>query len=568
MDTTFPIHSVSAHSLATAIFQIARATGAAEIVDVLRSSARQLIGCDGITVVRRGDGFCHYIEEDAIGPLWKGRSFPEGICVTGWAMLNRQTVVIPDIRLDDRIPQELYGSTFVRALAVAPILHTDPIGAVGVYWARPHQASPFQIEVLEALANAAAVAFESLRMVPEAFAARTESRAEGQDDFLSDIQRVEAIAAVPTILDVVLRMTGMGFAAVARVTETRWIACQVLDHIGFGLKPGGELPVESTLCNEIRDHRRAIVFDDATADQDYCDHHTPRIYGLRSYISVPIVLSDGQFFGTLCAIDPNPAKVNNPQVLNTFRLFADLIGHHLDASERLKAAQEALRKEREFSELREQFIAVLGHDLRNPLAALDAGTLRLLKDGWTARTPLVLNLMRTSIMRMAGLVDNIMDFARARMGGGITLHVVEGSLSETLMQVVEELRTAHPSRDVVTDLSLSGSVAVDHARISQLFSNLLANALNHGSPEIPVKVTGRRDLKGLEICVSNGGRPIPPEQMETLFLPFHRGGGMSASQGLGLGLYIASQIAKAHNGTLSVTSDETETCFRFRMPLA
>src|SRR6218665_2362602 len=112
-------------------------------------------------------------------------------------------------------------------------------------------------------------------------------------DFQQEIDAVQKIAAVPTILDVVCRSTGMGFAAIARVTDDRWIACQVLDHIAFGLPAGGELNVETTLCHEVRAHRHPIVIDDVSKDPVYCDHHTPELYSFQSYISVPIVLPDG-----------------------------------------------------------------------------------------------------------------------------------------------------------------------------------------------------------------------------------------------------------------------------------
>src|SRR6202012_1330280 len=110
-------------------------------------------------------------------------------------------------------------------------------------------------------------------------------------------------------------------------------------------------------------------------------HHPPQTYGIQSYISVPIVLSDGSFFGTLCSIDPRPAKLDNPQVRGMFDLFAQLIAFHIDAQENLAASHAALLDAREAGELRDQFIAVLGHDLRNPLASVDAGA-RLLR-----RTP-------------------------------------------------------------------------------------------------------------------------------------------------------------------------------------
>ena len=122
--------------------------------------------------------------------------------------------------------------------------------------------------------------------------------------FDRDIAKVSAIAAVPTILDVVSRTTGMGFTAVARVTEDRWITCASRDELAFGLKPGDELKVETTICHEIRQSREAVIIDDVGQDAVYCGHHTPAQYGFQSYISVPIIMADGSFFGTLCAIDP------------------------------------------------------------------------------------------------------------------------------------------------------------------------------------------------------------------------------------------------------------------------
>ena len=135
----------------------------------------------------------------------------------------------------------------------------------------------------------------------------------------------------------------MGFAAVARVTDDRWIACSVKDDIAFGLQPGGELKVETTLCHEIRQSGTAVVIDHVAEDQAYCAHHTPSMYGFQSYISMPIALPNGSFFGTLCAIDPRPARVNTPEIVGMFRMFAELIGFHLDANQRVKTSTAALR---------------------------------------------------------------------------------------------------------------------------------------------------------------------------------------------------------------------------------
>ncbi|MDR7040297.1 PAS domain S-box-containing protein [Methylobacterium sp. BE186] len=162
-------------------------------------------------------------------------------------------------------------------------------------------------------------------------------------DFQADILAIESITAVPTILDVVCRTTGMGFAAVARVTEDRWVACQIRDDIAFGLQPGGELRVATTICHEIRQSGTAVVINHVAEDRAYCGHPTPAMYGFQSYISMPIVLPDGTFFGTLCAIDPKPAQLDRPEVVSMFKMFADLIGFHLDANQRVASSSAALR---------------------------------------------------------------------------------------------------------------------------------------------------------------------------------------------------------------------------------
>ncbi|MDB6061158.1 MAG: histidine kinase [Verrucomicrobiaceae bacterium] len=191
------------------------------------------------------------------------------------------------------------------------------------------------------------------------------------EEILRDIAAIGRIDAVPVLLRVLCESTGMGFAAVARVTEGTWIACAVQDDIEFGMKPGGHLEIHSTLCKEVRASRQPIVIAHASVDPVYCTHHTPLRYGLESYISVPIVLAGGDYFGNLCAIDPRPAKISEPRIESMFVLFAQLIALHLE-NERKHEQQAALLDERAAGELREQFIAILGHDLRNPLAAVAA----------------------------------------------------------------------------------------------------------------------------------------------------------------------------------------------------
>jgi signal transduction histidine kinase len=387
-------------------------------------------------------------------------------------------------------------------------------------------------------------------------------------DLSADIAAVQGIAAVPRILEVVCRSTGMGFAAVARVTEQRWVCCAVRDEIEFGLVPGGELEVETTICHEIRQSHEAVVIDNVADDDAYCGHHTPAKYGFQSYISMPIILADGTFFGTLCAIDPRPARLNTPQTVGMFKLFAELIATHLEAVDRLAASEARLLSERETSELREQFIAVLGHDLRNPLASIAAGTKMLAREGSKAATGEILGLMQKSVARMSALIDNVLDFARGRLGSGITLKRAPQSLQPVLNQVIAELRASSPERKIATNFDLTQAVNCDGGRIAQLFSNLLGNSVTHGTAARPIQVQARTHDGAFELSVANSGQPIPAEAMDRLFQPFYRVSAQEAPQGLGLGLYIASEIARAHGGSIDVTSSPQETRFTFRMPLS
>lgn len=387
-------------------------------------------------------------------------------------------------------------------------------------------------------------------------------------EFEADIATVACIEAVPTILEVVCATTGMGFAAVARVTEDRWVACGVRDGIAFGLEPGGELKIETTFCREIRSSRKAVVINNVAEDEAYREHPIPAMYGFQSYISVPIVLADGSFFGTLCAVDPRPARLKTPETIGMFKLFAELIAFHLDASQQLAATQANLITERETAELREQFIAVLGHDLRNPLTAI-IGAAELVE-----RTPLndvatkMIRIIRRGAMRMAGLIDDVLDFARGRLGGGLTLQWTNEPLKPVIGQVADELQASVRDRTIALEMDFDDPIVCDPTRVAQLLSNLLGNALTYGAPEMPIQVRAGTDGGVFTLSVANAGDPIPPEAMDRLFLPFSRGPVRPSQQGLGLGLFIASEVARAHGGTLDVASSAEETRFTFRMPLA
>jgi len=386
-------------------------------------------------------------------------------------------------------------------------------------------------------------------------------------DVMSDVDAIKRIDAIPRILEVVCRSTGMGFAAIARVTDDRWICCAARDEIGFGLRPGDELKLETTICSEIRQSHQAVVIDHVAEDEIFSGHHTPAMYGFQSYISTPILLADGSMFGTLCAIDPRPARLNDLKTIGMFELFAELIASQLSSNRSLAASEAILLSERQVSELREQFIAVLGHDLRNPLASIAAGARMMARSKPDRETFEIVALMQTTVNRMSRLIDNLLDFARGRLGGGLTLQRnANEPIGQILNQVVAELRSSHLDRSIEAKFDLSETINCDGQRIGQLFSNLLGNAITHGSPDKPIVVNAKTEQGAFELSVINSGDPIQPAAMKQLFQPFYRGTIRQSLQGLGLGLYIASEIARAHDGTIDVTSSDDKTVFTFRMP--
>ena len=338
-----------------------------------------------------------------------------------------------------------------------------------------------------------------------------------------DWKEVEKIDVVPRILEVVCRTTGLGFAAVARVTDTQWIACAVRDEIAFGLVPGGELVLGTTICNEIRQHGRLVVIDDAATDDVFNGHPTPGLYGFRSYISVPIILHDGQFFGTLCAIDPAPARLNTVETVNMFRLFAELIAFHLDARDRMSELESrvaertaALRSltgklEQTRENERTRIARELHDDLGQSLTALklDIGVVtRTLDDqqpgAWQTSA-------RVSLTSMATVVNTTFDS-------------LERIVTELRPAVLDTLGICAAAEWLVDDFRRKtgttatcrcGDINASEATATILFRVLqeaLTNVVRHAAAS-SVAVTLRHDDDGVVMTVVDDGCGIPAQAL-------------------------------------------------------
>ncbi|WP_051285118.1 GAF domain-containing sensor histidine kinase [Aequorivita capsosiphonis] len=387
-------------------------------------------------------------------------------------------------------------------------------------------------------------------------------------DLHKDIADIVQISAIPSILNVICKITGMRFSAVARVTDEKWITCMSKDDINFGLESGDELVLETTLCNEIRQHHNPIIIEEVAKSDVFCNHRTPLQYGFQSYISYPIFRKDGSFFGTLCAIDPEPAKIDNKETRELFVLYTQLISFHLDALQEVRELTESLRQERHIGELRETFIAVLGHDLRNPVSTTRMCADVLLQMDLPELANRQASTIKATSYRMQELIDNLLDFAKGHLGEGIQLDLENNNqaLKKSIKQISKEIKTIDLNHEINLSIELDEEVECDINRISQLYSNLLGNAMKHGAVDKPIFTEVKSEKGIFSILVSNSGKKIPEKKMLNLFRPFFTTNSANNKSGLGLGLYISSEIAKAHGGKMEVTSTDKKTSFRFSMP--
>lgn len=401
-------------------------------------------------------------------------------------------------------------------------------------------------------------------------------------DLAAEIGAVQAFGAAPDILDIVLRETGTGFAAIACLGDVedlgRGVVCagRAGPGSGWASKPGrgGAEAVETVLRDALDDWRAPVAIADTSVRPRWRDHSVVRRFGIQCWLSAPIARRDGTLFGALCAIDMAPRALDRAETCAMVCGFAELIGRALDGhaaqrATRPAAAPAALPLDREsVPRLRDEFVAVLGHDLRSPLASLASGLRVLGREQMDERPARILAQMQATIGRMDALIDNLLDLARRRVGHGLAVEIAAcDDLGTEIAQVVAEIRVA-TGREIALDWQAEGVVHCDSRRIGRLASNLLGNAVRHGDPAAPIRVEGRLDGASFCLAVENGGDPIPPARIERLFRPFRRGadgadirasgapdeGADGPGQGLGLGLYISREIARAHGGTLDLES--------------
>jgi sigma-B regulation protein RsbU (phosphoserine phosphatase) len=288
----------------------------------------------------------------------------------------------------------------------------------------------------------------------------------------------------------------------------------------------------------------------------------PRLAGLlgarpESFLGVPLVVA-GTIKGILVVILP-ALSTNTEQDEWLLSALAD-------------QAAVALEKNRldEMGEFREQLIAIVGHDLRNPLSAILMMTRLLLQRPGLGEKETDLARRITSSASLASrLIDQLLDLTRSRLGGGIPIDPKRFDMHDVCRQVIDETETLHPDRPLRVDIRGDLTGVWDSDRIYQLLANLIGNAVQHGEPRssIDLRIDGGETEVVIE--VANRGEPIPAAMLPVVFEAFRQGrmDHRSRTHGLGLGLFITQQVVRSHGGSIAVTSSKSDgTIFRVRLP--
>lgn len=222
-------------------------------------------------------------------------------------------------------------------------------------------------------------------------------------------------------------------------------------------------------------------------------------------------------------------------------------------------AESVARYERLVKQSRDMFLAILGHDLRNPLSVVTSGSGFIMQaSDIPPKYVLAATRMFNGAKRMAGLINDLIDFTRTRLGPGIPIHAKDGDFVGICNQVIDELRTYHSEHQIVLNAPPRLESQFDPGRIGQMLSNLIGNAIQHGVGDSPIVVDLDGDDRQVTISVTNHGPAIPTTRFNSIFDPLVRAGGGDnpmESTSLGIGLFIAREIARAHNGEVTVTSD-------------
>ncbi|MBW4690855.1 MAG: GAF domain-containing protein [Lyngbya sp. HA4199-MV5] len=593
------------HHLIKVIQQLTVARDLDSIMAAVRTGARQLTGADGATFVLRDGDQCHYADEDAITPLWKGGRFPMSACISGWVMLNQQPVVIEDIYADSRIPIDAYRPTFVKSLAMVPIRTRNPVGAIGNYWATRHTPTQDEINLLQTLADAAAVALENVHLYEEQEHQIQQRTAQLQRalDFEALLKRItdnvrDSLDEHQILATVVQELT-QGLVS-SRCSTTLYNLEQTT----------------ATVCYEYdRAHptatcRSAVAMADfpemyaqllRSETFQFCDlsqPHVPPAIDPEPLILVCPIVDDQRVLGDIRLYRASDELFAEPEV-RLVQQVANQCAIALRQARLHEAVQAQVHELEHLNQLKDDFLSTVSHELRSPMTnikmavqmlktVLDANlatqaahhTDVILSQTNFSKAVGYLQILSKECQRETNLINDLLDLAH------LEAETTPDSLQEVVLQewvpqVTESFRERivqqHQELQIHVPVQLP-PLSINLTALERILTELLHNACKYTptGETITVSVTTCEEQAGatlpnpspcLLLNVSNSGVEISESDRACIFDKFYRipNGDPWKHGGTGLGLALVKRLVEQLSGSIEVSSCDNLVCFTLKL---
>jgi PAS domain S-box-containing protein len=508
-------------ALCDVVERLSAADSLAGIIEIVRGTAREVSGADGVCFVLRDGELCHYVDECAIGPLWKGKRFPLTACISGWCMLNDKAAVVPDIYLDPRIPHDAYRPTFVKTLVMVPVKTTEPIAAIGSYWAELHEFSEEELALLEALgrATSAAIVAANLR---------------------------EALCDREHRLAMALDAGGMGSWELDLHTGAL-VGMHGFKNI-FGHADDEPFSVEA-LLNTIHADDRATarrVFSMGPYPGTDVEYRVLRPDGERRIEMRGSIIRD---------VNGQPVKLSG--------IVRD-VTERLQVRKKLETLRAEMTRNARFNDLG-YMASTLALELNEPLAAASncIHAAEWLLDKNVEQALKAIRKAEVHFVRAKNIIQRI----RNSLGPGEPPKTAE-SVPTVIEDSVGLAQTMPRWRSIPVRLQFEDRLPlakINKMQIQQVMLNLLHNAFEAVEPRRDQQVTvSVRHYDGrIEIRISDNGPGLTPGIAKHLFEPFYT----TKLGSMGVGLSLCRRIVQAHDGHVWHEPGKPGATFCFTVPV-
>jgi len=515
------VGDTAALQLIEVVQHLSTARDLANVMEIVKRAARRLTGADGTSFVLRDGDQCHYADEDAISPLWKGQRFPLDKCISGWTMRHRQPAIIEDIYVDPRIPVDAYRPTFVKSLLMVPIRTLDPVGAIGNYWSSRYRPTSEQIRILQALADTTAVALENVRFYGE-LERRVEARTVELETILDNVQ------------------AGVLLVVGSRIVRANPKSAELFGFLGADALVGQ--PIENLLGN--MDH------DALPAPEIGLSF--PRAFDGELLLHPPDALP--RWVRAVCK--PIDSSV-----------YTDGAIWLLEEIGQAKAKEGMLIQMRQAAEAatlaKSAFLANMSHEIRTPMNAIIGMSHLMRQSPLDDEQRLRLKKIDSAAYHLLSIINDILDLSKIE-AGRMEFEDIDFALGEILDHTSSMISEKAHGKGLEVRVDYGGVpiwLRGDPVRLRQGLLNYAGNAVKfteRGSITLGARLIGSDDDRLLvRFEVSDTGPGISPEKQGKLFESFEQADVSITRKygGTGLGLAITRRLARMMGGDAGVESE-------------